>query len=101
MQRASQAHFTYRASAYFPGEADEAEFFDWRRQHHVHIGHDVWIGHGAVILPGRNVGTGAVIAAGAVVTKDVPAYTIVGGNPAHVIRRRFPEDIADRLAGLA
>jgi phosphonate metabolism protein (transferase hexapeptide repeat family) len=101
MQRATQAHFTYRASAYFPGEPDEAEFFDWRRQHHVHIGHDVWIGHGAVVLPGRNIGTGAVIAAGAIVTKDVPAYTIVGGNPARIIRRRFPEGIADRLAGLA
>ena len=89
MQRATQSHFTYRSSAYFPGEPDEAEFFDWRRQHHVHIGHDVWIGHGAIVLPGRNVGTGAVIAAGAIVTKDVPAYTIVGGNPARIIRRRF------------
>jgi len=48
MHRATQAHFTYRASAYFPGEADDAEFFAWRREHHVHIGHDVWIGHGAV-----------------------------------------------------
>jgi phosphonate metabolism protein (transferase hexapeptide repeat family) len=101
MQRATQAHFTYRSSAYFPGAADEAEFFDWRRQHRVHIGHDVWIGHGAVILPGRNVGTGAVVAAGAIVTKDVPAYTIVGGNPARIIRRRFPESVADRLANLA
>ena len=82
MQRATQAHFTYRASAYFPGEADDAEFFAWRRAHHVQIGHDVWIGHGAIILPGRNVGTGAVIAAGAIVTKDVPAYAIVAGNPA-------------------
>jgi phosphonate metabolism protein (transferase hexapeptide repeat family) len=101
MHRATQAHFTYRASAYFPGEPDEAEFFDWRRQHHVHIGHDVWIGHAAVVLPGRSIGTGAVIAAGAIVTKDVPAYTIVGGNPARSIRRHFPEAIADRLAGLA
>ena len=101
MQRATQAHFTYRSSAYFPGEPDEAEFFDWRRQHHVHIGHDVWIGHGAVILPGRNVGTGAVVAAGAIVTKDVPAYAIVGGNPARIIRRRFTESVADRLNNLA
>ncbi len=101
MQRATQSHFTYRSSAYFPGEPDEAEFFDWRRQHHVHIGHDVWIGHGAIVLPGRNVGTGAVIAAGAIVTKDVPAYTIVGGNPARIIRRRFTESVADRLAKLA
>ena len=101
MHRATQAHFTYRASAYFPGEADDAEFFDWRRAHHVTIGHDVWIGHGAVVLPFRNIGTGAVIAAGAIVTKDVPPYTIVAGNPARIIRRRFPEEVAARLAELA
>jgi phosphonate metabolism protein (transferase hexapeptide repeat family) len=101
MHRASQAHFTYRASAYFEGESDEDEFFEWRRGHRVHIGHDVWIGHGAIVLPGRSVGTGAVVAAGAVVTKDVPAYAIVAGNPARTIRRRFAEAIPDRLAQLA
>lgn len=101
MTRASQAHFTYRASAYFDDAADEAEFFDWRRAHAVRIGHDVWIGHGAIILAGRTIGTGAVVAGGAVVTKDVPAYTIVGGNPARIIRRRFPEAIAERLQALA
>jgi hypothetical protein len=101
MHRAAQAHFTYRASAYFDGEADDAAFFDWRRQHHVTFGHDVWIGHGAIVLPGRNVGTGAVVAAGAVVTKDVAPYTIVGGNPARPIRRRFEQAIADRLIDLA
>jgi phosphonate metabolism protein (transferase hexapeptide repeat family) len=100
MHRATQAHFTYRASAYFEGEADDAGFFAWRRAHHIHIGHDVWIGHGAIVLPGRNIGTGAVIAAGAIVTKDVPAYTIVAGNPARAIKQRFPEAIADRLARL-
>src|SRR6202165_3679643 len=101
MHRASQAHFTYRASAYFPGETDEAEFFEWRRGSHVHIGHDVWIGHGAIVLQGRSVGTGAVVAAGAIVTKGVPAYAIVAGNPARMIKRRFPEAITNRLAGLA
>jgi phosphonate metabolism protein (transferase hexapeptide repeat family) len=101
MQRASQAHFTYRASAYFEGELDEADFFEWRRGYRVHIGHDVWIGHGAIVLPGRCVGTGAVVAAGAIVTKDVPAYTIVAGNPARTIRRRFAEDVTNRLAQLA
>jgi len=101
MARATQSHFTYRASAYFPGEPDEAEFFDWRREHHVDIGHDVWIGHGAIILAGRSVGDGAVIAAGAIVTKDVPAYAIVAGNPARVIRQRFPDAIAARMQRLA
>ena len=101
MHRATQAHFTYRASSYFPGESDDEEFFAWRRAHHVHIGNDVWIGHGAVILPGRNIGTGAVVAAGAIVTRDVPAYTIVAGNPARIIRRRFPEEITGRLTELA
>jgi hypothetical protein len=101
MQRASQAHFTYRASAYFPGESDDTGFFEWRRRHRVHIGHDVWIGHGAIVLPGRSVGTGAVVAAGAIVTKDVAAYTIVAGNPARTIKRRFSEEITDRLAALA
>ncbi|MFX9189030.1 hypothetical protein ABTN59_20370, partial [Acinetobacter baumannii] len=92
---------TYRASAYFPGESDDTDFFNWRRAHHVHIGHDVWIGHGAIVLAGRNIGTGAVVAAGAIVTKDVPAYAIVAGNPARPVKRRFSEDVADRLAALA
>jgi phosphonate metabolism protein (transferase hexapeptide repeat family) len=101
MQRASQSHFTYRASTYFPGEDDDADVFAWRREHHVSIGHDVWIGHGAIILPGRNIGTGAVVAAGAIVTKDVPDYAIVAGNPARMIRPRFPDDIAARMNRLA
>ena len=101
MERATQSHFTYRASAYFPGEADEASFFDWRRSFHVTIGHDVWIGHGAIILPGRNIGTGAVVAAGAVVTRDVAPYTIVAGTPAKPVRQRFPGPVAERLQALA
>jgi phosphonate metabolism protein (transferase hexapeptide repeat family) len=101
MWRASQSHFTYRASAYFEDEADEDEFFAWRRSHRVAIGHDVWIGHGAIVLPGRAIDTGAVVAAGAVVTKDVPDYTIVAGNPARIVRRRFPEFVAERLQRLA
>ena len=101
MERASQSHFTYRASAYFSGEQDERAFFDWRRAHRVAIGHDVWIGHGAVILPGRTIGHGAVVAAGSIVTKDVQAYSIVAGNPACKIRDRFAPDIAERLTRLA
>jgi phosphonate metabolism protein (transferase hexapeptide repeat family) len=101
MQRASQAHFTYRASAYFPGEADEEAFFARRRQARVAIGCDVWIGHGAIVLPGRSIGDGAVIAAGAVVTKDVAPYAIVAGNPARLLKWRFAPAIAARLQALA
>jgi len=101
MDRASQSHFSYRASTYFAGAADDHDFFAWRRAHPVTIGHDVWIGHGAIVLPGRTIGNGAVIAAGAVVTKDVAPYAIVAGNPARVIRARFPDAVAARLQRLA
>jgi phosphonate metabolism protein (transferase hexapeptide repeat family) len=101
MHRATQSHVTYRASAYFPGEQDEAQFFAWRCAHPVVVGHDVWVGHGAIILPGRTIGTGAVVVAGAVATRDVAPYAIVAGNPARVIRPRFPVDTADRLQRLA
>lgn len=53
---------------------------------------DVWIGHGAVCIAGITIGTGSIVAAGAVVTKDVPPYSIVGGNPATVLRPRFNEE---------
>lgn len=100
MERASQSHFTYRASAYFEGSCDEDSFFDWRRDRAVEIGHDVWIGHGAIVLAGRRIGTGAVVGAGAVVTKDVADYTIVVGNPARVLRRRLPEALAEEMLAL-
>lgn len=65
----------------------------------VHIGHDVWLGSGCMVLSGVTIGHGAVVAARAVVTKNVPPYAIVGGNPARVIRTRFNEaDIAALLA---
>jgi phosphonate metabolism protein (transferase hexapeptide repeat family) len=99
--RASQAHFVYRASEYFDEEEDEAAFFDWRCADAVSIGHDVWIGHGAIVLPGVTIGNGAIVAAGAVVTKPVGDYEIVGGVPAKLIRRRFPEAVGERLVSLA
>lgn len=99
--RATLHHFTYRAANYFDDADTETEFFDWRRENAVTIGHDVWIGHGATVLPGATIGNGAVIGAGAVVSKDVAAYTIVGGVPAKVIRQRFPAGIGERMDKLA
>ncbi|MEU6788374.1 CatB-related O-acetyltransferase [Nonomuraea angiospora] len=59
------------------------------------VGNDVWFGYRATVMPGVRIGDGAIIATGAVVTADVPPYTIVGGNPARPIRRRFADaDIA-------
>ena len=58
----------------------------------VHIKDDVWVGCNATILKGVTIGEGAVVAAGAIITKDVPPYAIVGGNPAKIIRYRFLEE---------
>lgn len=61
------------------------------------IGNDVWIGHNATLMPGVTIGDGAIIATNATVTKDVEPYTIVGGNPAKVIRKRFPGETINKL----
>lgn len=101
MERASQHHFTYRSADYFPDADHDETVFQWRRAQWARVGHDVWIGHGATVMPGVTVGDGAAVGAGAVVTRDVAPYTIVAGVPARPVRRRFEEDVADRLRALA
>jgi virginiamycin A acetyltransferase len=61
------------------------------------IGNDVWIGHNATLMPGITIGDGAIIATNATVTRDVEPYTIVGGNPATVIRKRFSDETIIKL----
>lgn len=101
MWRVTQHHSTYRRVQYRFAESDDAELFQWRREHRVTIGHDIWIGHGATVMPGVTIGTGAVVGSGAVVTKDVPPYTIVAGVPARPIRARFPEPVVRQLLDIA
>lgn len=64
------------------------------------IGHDVWIGRESVIMPGVKIGNGAIIAAYSVVSKDVSPYTVVGGNPAKLIKKRFDDDMIHLLQRL-
>ena len=62
------------------------------------IGHDVWVGYNAIITKScKIIGNGAVIGAGSIVTKDVQPYTIVAGNPAKVIKKRFDEKVIEQL----
>lgn len=65
------------------------------------VGNDVWIGNGATILPGVRIGNGAVVSASAVVTRDVPSYAIVAGNPARLVRRRFDDATIAALERIA
>lgn len=65
------------------------------------IGNDVWIGYKAMIMPGVKIGNGAILSSRSVVTSDVPAYAVVGGNPAKVIKKRFPDETIEALENLA
>lgn len=91
-----QAGFTYVEKCIF----DEVSYAKGTK-YPVIIGNDVWIGQGCKLLNGITIGDGAIIAAGAVVTKDVEPYTIVGGIPAKVIRRRFSSEDIDFLVRFA
>ena len=84
-----------------------ASFTDWpeipgintlpETKGNVVIGNDVWVGSGASILSGVMIGDGAIIGANAVVSKDVPPYAVVAGNPGRVVKMRFPQEVIDGL----
>jgi virginiamycin A acetyltransferase len=69
----------------------------WPTKGDTVVGHDVWFGYSSLIMPGVHIGNGAIVATAAVVTKDVPPYAVVGGNPATVIRMRFDAASIARL----
>ena len=64
------------------------------------VGNDVWFGRESVIMPGVKIGDGAIIAAYSVVVKDVEPYTLVGGNPARFIKKRFNDELTELLLKL-
>jgi virginiamycin A acetyltransferase len=64
------------------------------------VGSDVWVGYDALVMPGVKVGDGAIVAARSVVTRDVPPYGVVGGNPAGVVKQRFPDAVIAELLAI-
>ena len=100
MEKASLHHFLYRSNDYWDEKKIDEQFFKKRFSRKTIIGHDTWIGHGAIIKPEIVIGDGAIVGAGSVVTKNVEDYTIVAGNPAKIIRRRFSEKVAMQLSDI-
>ena len=84
-----------------PGISSTRQFMKAPRKGSIVIQNDVWVGYGVTIMAGVTLHNGSVVAAGSVVTKDVPPYAIVGGNPAKVIRYRFDDNIIDGLQKIA
>ena len=99
MAQFSVSNYTYTFPLFYEDwNLEKSNVSDaWDNKGDIIIGNDVWIGYNAIILSGVTIGDGAIIATGAVVTKDVPAYTIVGGIPAKKIKKRFSDEIIQRL----
>ncbi|MFL5560215.1 MAG: CatB-related O-acetyltransferase [Gemmatimonadaceae bacterium] len=84
------------------GEGWEAAMPErWPTKGDTVVGNDVWFGYRALIMPGVHIGNGAIVATASVVTKDVPPYAIVGGNPAKILRYRFDPGTIERLQAVA
>lgn len=94
------SHPTKYLSTYINSRLFGGELSSLKSSSFIEIGNDVWIGHGATILEGVKVGSGCIIGAGSIVTKNVPDYSIVVGNPARVIKSRFSTTIVQELLEL-
>jgi virginiamycin A acetyltransferase len=91
---------TYPFNAFFPANAGHIKN-DNMSKGDIHVDNDVYIGENAMIMSGVHIHSGAVIGYGAVVTHDVPAYAVVGGIPAKLLKKRFSEENIKKLLDLA
>ncbi|MFK8163673.1 MAG: CatB-related O-acetyltransferase [Lewinella sp.] len=96
----TDAFTTYPFAIFGEDWAGAMEGRAYPRKGNLIIGNDVWIGYNATIMAGVTIGDGAIIATNATVVRDVPPYTIVGGNPAREIKKRFPDDTIEKLLAL-
>lgn len=92
-----QTDLTVRAIRDFSSADTYNNFVQAPQKPQVEVEHDVWVGQNATLAAGIKIGIGSIIAANSVVTKNVEPYSIVGGNPAKLIKYRFPKEIIDRL----
>jgi virginiamycin A acetyltransferase len=83
------------------GRALAADATLWANKGDTKVGNDVWCGYKSTIMPGVTIGSGAIVAACAVVSRDVPAYAMVAGNPARVVKMRFDPPTVEKLLQLA
>ncbi|WP_262711109.1 CatB-related O-acetyltransferase [Flavicella sediminum] len=91
---------TYPFAIFGNGWEKAMEGKSYPKKGNIEIGNDVWIGYNATIMAGVTIGDGAIIAANAIVVKDVAPYTVVGGNPAKEIKKRFSEETIAKLLQL-
>ena len=91
---------TYPFAVFGKGWENAMEGKIYPKKGDINIGNDVWIGYNATIMAGVTIGDGAIIATNSTVVKDVEPYSIVGGNPAAEIRKRFPKETIEKLLEL-
>ena len=96
----SEAFTAYPFAIFGNGWEDAMADKKYPQKGNITIGNDVWIGYNATIMAGVTVGDGAIIATNSTVVKDVEPYSIVGGNPAKEIKKRFPEETVSQLLAL-